>query len=151
MRRGLVLAALALVLGTVGARSRELGHGVHPQRRLHLRHDNFSPLVIIPERRLPRLLDQPDVPLMPLPPPRGPVEAGSPLPSGFTMTLVRGAEDPPASDAELGRPREVARKIAACWSPPIFDGPPAEISLRLQFSKAGQVIGKPRVTYVAAP
>jgi hypothetical protein len=33
----------------------------------------------------------------------------------------------------------------------VFDGAPAEITLRLQFSKAGRVVGEPRVTYVAAP
>jgi hypothetical protein len=67
------------------------------------------------------------------------------------MTLVRGAEAAPDADVELGRPRDVARRIAACWRPPSLSGPPAEITLRIQFSKYGRVIGEPRITYVAAP
>ncbi|GEM_PF-2596845 len=78
-------------------------------------------------------------------------EPMAPLPSGFTMTLVQGSEAAPGADVELGRPRDVARRIAACWNPPHFEGPPAEITLRMQFSKTGRVIGEPRITYVAAP
>ena len=152
VRRGFALAAVALLLATGSSAARGVSHVRHAPRVPHVRHvHGLTPFVVIPERRQPRLLHQRNVPLMPLPPSGGFVDPGGPLPSGFTMTLVRGAEPAPAADAELARPREIARRLAACWSPPNFDGPPAEITLRLQFSKAGRVIGEPKVTYVAAP
>lgn len=74
-----------------------------------------------------------------------------PLPSGFVMTVVRGAETAPSPETMLERPRDIARRIVACWQPPFVAGDPVEITLRLQFARSGNIIGEPRVTYVSAP
>jgi hypothetical protein len=53
--------------------------------------------------------------------------------------------------ADIDHPRDVARRLAACWSPPEEkDGVAPEVTLRLQFSRSGAVIGEPRITYVRA-
>ena len=54
-----------------------------------------------------------------------------------------------AQRGELGNsdnlPSDVARSIAACWSPP-HEGD--EITLRMSFRRDGSVFGKPRITYL---
>ena len=49
-------------------------------------------------------------------------------------------------------PRDIAERIAQCWAAPRTDPPQMiEVTVRLSFSRAGSVIGEPRVTYVHAP
>jgi hypothetical protein len=151
--RGPVLACALLACqpaNVVAARDGNLDRPSRPHR-LHLRRDVPAPFFVPPERELLPPLPEP----LP-PPPTGVPRAGpsapiGPLPSGFTMTLTQGAEPDPDRDAAIGKPRDIARRLAACWSPPDTEGAPAEITLRLQFSKAGRIIGTPRVSYVAAP
>ncbi len=69
-----------------------------------------------------------------------------PLPSGFVMT-VRKPDGAPLAQAELHRPREIAERIAECWSPAVATG---DVTIRAQFSRDGAVIGEPRVTHVGA-
>jgi hypothetical protein len=68
----------------------------------------------------------------------------SPLPSGFVMT-IRKPDGAPLADAELHRPREIAERIAECWSPAAETD---DVTIRAQFSRGGTVIGEPRVTHV---
>jgi len=52
----------------------------------------------------------------------------------------------------INLPREVSGQIARCWAPPQTDGPYVlEVTVRLSFSRAGEVIGAPRVAFIKAP
>jgi hypothetical protein len=123
-RRRMILAALMLTCATAPAIA------VTSLSQRHWRRHNGVPPLPFPELLHPQ--DQ------------------LPLPSGFTMTLVHGAEAAPDASATLERPRDVARRLSACWSPPAVAGDPAQVTVRLQFSKSGQIIGEPRFTYVSA-
>jgi len=69
-----------------------------------------------------------------------------PLPSGFVMT-IRKSDGLPLAEAPLHRPREIAQRIAECWSPAAATD---DVTIRAQFSRDGAVIGEPRVTHVGA-
>jgi hypothetical protein len=72
-----------------------------------------------------------------------------PLASGFVMTVTKSDRDNRDNRYALSRPRDVAERIASCWNPPRSDAKEdREVTLRLQFSRNGTVIGKPQVTYV---
>jgi hypothetical protein len=69
-----------------------------------------------------------------------------------TKILSRDAKtnDAPAT-SEIGRPRQAAEQLAACWSPPVPErGNTVEITIRFGFDKSGLVQGSPLVTYVKA-
>ena len=72
--------------------------------------------------------------------------------SGFVMTVTkRGSGFDEAGRDAVARPRDIAERLAACWRPPAPQSrEPREITLRLQFSASGTVIGAPRITYVKA-
>ncbi len=70
-----------------------------------------------------------------------------PYGSGFVLTATKTREA--GENMAVARPREVAERIAECWHPPA-SSTPGEITLRLQFSARGDVIGQPRITYVKA-
>jgi hypothetical protein len=58
-----------------------------------------------------------------------------------------GADEPP-----INLPGQISSRIVRCWTPPQTDTPQAiEVTVRLSFSRAGAVIGAPRVTFVKAP
>ena len=75
------------------------------------------------------------------PPPPAVVWPGG-LP-GFTMTIRRDPDE--RVRGSLSRARQVGEHLAACWRPPAAG---AEVTVRVSFNRAGQVIGGPRVTYV---
>jgi hypothetical protein len=71
-----------------------------------------------------------------------------PLPEGFTITIVK--KDAPAvsADATIDKPRDVANRLATCWTPPEAHGSdPREVTIRASFSRSGVVLGEPRITY----
>jgi hypothetical protein len=124
------LALLSLMLGLVGTSGAEA--------RVHVR----------------QYLQQP----LPDASPYTPGEDFPSLPSGFTMTVTRlvGGDDEPdrdqnrdRSDRPLNTGRDVADQLSACWTPPPLPGKDAsvETTLRLSFTRAGAVIGTPRITY----
>jgi hypothetical protein len=76
------------------------------------------------------------------PPPAVVPPAGLP---GFTMTIRRDPDN--FAPGALSRARQVGEHLAACWRPPA-DG--VEVTVRVSFNRAGEVIGERRVTYVKA-
>ena len=72
----------------------------------------------------------------------------APAPSGFVMDVVKTGAATDANET-IRRPRDVAERLAACWTPPDGDGR-REITLRLQFAASGKTIGEPRISYVNA-
>ena len=73
---------------------------------------------------------------------------------GLVMSFVPSARGAPADKpdaAPLDRLNEVPKRLAACWLPPRFESENLEITVRLQFARDGNIIGRPRVTYVKAP
>ena len=99
--------------------------------------------------------------------PFGPYPAGRSLPAGpyppgpFRM-LPEGMLleiDPPDPSitvpAKLNRYREVGDFLRSCWAPPAAPAGAApgsrEVTLRLGFSRSGEVLGQPRVTYSQPP
>ncbi len=75
-----------------------------------------------------------------------------PYPTGFVMTIVKRPDlDDRLAHRSLDRAREVAERLAECWTPPTAsNSAKREITLRLAFSRVGALIGPPRVTYVDA-
>lgn len=77
-----------------------------------------------------------------------------PIGGGFVMHAQKQSvsADTPSSGAgdELNLPREVPDKIIACWRPPTNPGSALEVTVRMSFSRTGEVIGQPRITYVKA-
>jgi hypothetical protein len=79
-----------------------------------------------------------------------------PLAGGMTMTETRllpgELQSGNGPDSPLiGRPKQAADRLAACWSPPAPPrGDTVEITLRFGFDRSGAIMGAPRVTYVKA-
>ena len=121
-RRRAIAAALAFFAGTAAAGA------VTPYGfERHLRHRNHEPRLPHPEILRPD--DEP------------------PLSSGFVMTIAKPAQGAASlAGGDLNLPRDVAQRLAECWNPPAGDD--NEITVRVQFSRDGKVIGQPRVTYV---
>ncbi len=54
-------------------------------------------------------------------------------------------------ESPINLPGQISSRIVRCWTPPQTDTPQAiEVTVRLSFSRAGAVIGVPRVTFVNA-
>lgn len=85
-----------------------------------------------------------------------PQPALPPVGGGFTMqaqklnTASASSPSPDASDDQLNLPRDVPDRIVACWQPPSNPTGDLEVTVRMSFSRAGEVIGEPRITYVKA-
>ncbi len=130
------LAALAiLIAGPAAAQSRlplpDLGTVAPLRGTAHPRLDELN-------TAHPPLVRQDDLREPDLTPPRGP---GPALPSTLVAT-VRASQ--PASRETVGRLRDLAPALRACWDPP---GGRGEITLRLAFRRDGRVLGEPRVTW----
>lgn len=101
--------------------------------------------------------------------PQGSLIRPSPIPyigGGFIMqgtkkpadaTPVTGPQSQvqtPSGDAEqervINKPNGIPRRILACWSPPAGSPSDVEVTVRLTFSRTGDIVGQPRVTYVKA-
>jgi hypothetical protein len=50
----------------------------------------------------------------------------------------------------IDRPNGIPQHILACWSPPAGPSGDVEVTVRISFSRAGDIVGQPRVTYVKA-
>jgi len=136
-----------------------------PEQTAHRRHYGTIPS---PTRHLGEIRPRQDR-LGTLRGPQGSLIQPSPIPyigGGFIMqgTKKPGDATPamgpqsqaqaPAGDAEQGRaidkPNAIPQRILACWSPPAGSSGDVEVTVRLSFSKTGDIVGKPRVTYVKA-
>ncbi len=52
----------------------------------------------------------------------------------------------------INLPGQIGERLAQCWQTPETEPPQIiEVTVRLSFSRAGAVIGKPRVTFIRAP
>ncbi|MDP2357601.1 MAG: hypothetical protein Q8M31_16280 [Beijerinckiaceae bacterium] len=81
---------------------------------------------------------------VPAPYPRGQTpRPPSGVSQGYTMTINRAGIA--MATGALSRPRQLGEHLAACWEPPAAG---SEVSVRVSFSRSGEVIGSPRVTYV---
>jgi len=103
-------------------------------------------------------------PAVPPPPPSRATPAPAPYPGGklggerrnypqgFTMTIERpaGERAPPGGGESrtIKEPRDIARQIARCWTPP-GARTASEVTIRLSFTRTGAVMSAPRVTYVS--
>jgi hypothetical protein len=72
----------------------------------------------------------------------------------MTMTIDKTLSDKADSDPKQASrpivlPRQAARQLAACWTPPLPErGDTVEVTLRFAFDRAGSVLWPPRITYV---
>ncbi len=88
-----------------------------------------------------------------------------PLPGGMTITIDKALSAKPESKPQAGKPdgqsqrddkpialpRQAARQLANCWSPPLPPrGDTVEVTLRFGFNSGGSVLWPPRITYVKA-
>ncbi len=122
-RRAAAVLAVLVMAGDAACAATPPGFDARLRRR------NHEPLLPHPE-----ILHPQDIP---------------PLPSGFTMTIAASGDGGAAlAEKPLQLPREVARRLLECWNPPT--GKTGEITVRVQFSRSGAVIGEPRVSYIKA-
>jgi hypothetical protein len=76
------------------------------------------------------------------------------LPQGMTMTIDKIFSDkadagPKPASHSIVLPRQAARQLAACWTPPLPErGDTVEVTLRFAFDRGGSVLWPPRITYV---
>jgi hypothetical protein len=102
-------------------------------------------------------------PALPPPPPSRATPAPTPYPGGtlgggrrdypqgFTMTIERpasGRAQPGGESRTIKEPRDIARQIARCWTPPEARTA-SEVTIRVSFTRAGALMSPPRVTYVS--
>jgi len=75
------------------------------------------------------------------------------MPAVLALMFAAGARAQPGADEpSINFPGQISSRIVRCWTPPQTDTPQAiEVTVRLSFSRAGAVIGVPRVTFVKAP
>jgi hypothetical protein len=60
-------------------------------------------------------------------------------------TQAQSSANPP-----INRPEEVPARLSRCWTPPLTDKA-IMVTVRLSFTRAGAVIGEPRIAFVKAP
>ncbi|MDF2115364.1 hypothetical protein PY365_07275 [Roseiarcaceae bacterium H3SJ34-1] len=166
MRRICTFALHGLVMTTfmvAGAQAQTT-----PEQTAHRRHYGTIPS---PTRHLGEIRPRQDR-LGTLRGPQGSLIQPSPIPyfgSGFVMQATKKppdaapaataqAQSPPESPSQpsknagyppIDRPNGIPLRILACWSPPTSSGE-MEVTVRLSFSRAGEVVGQPRITYVKA-
>jgi hypothetical protein len=66
---------------------------------------------------------------------------------------LQGSSQPPSTTAEyapIDRPNGSPQRIVSCWSPPGGSSDDVEVTVRLSFSRTGDIVGQPRITYVKA-
>jgi hypothetical protein len=75
------------------------------------------------------------------------------MPAALALTFAGTARaQSEADEPSINLPGQISSWIVRCWTPPRTDPPQAiEVTVRLSFSRAGAVIGAPRVTFVKAP
>jgi hypothetical protein len=89
----------------------------------------------------------------------GPTQPCAPFllyPPGQDLRLTipsRGAEDNAGrrSDDRINTLRELFAALRACWTPPPLDEarPGMELTIRFAFDRSGNIMGKPRFTYIS--
>ncbi|MDH7795915.1 MULTISPECIES: hypothetical protein [unclassified Beijerinckia] len=77
-----------------------------------------------------------------------------PIGGGFVMQAEKpqdGAQAAPEDgNGRLNMARDIPDHILSCWRPPSNTLGDLEVTVRMSFSKIGDLIGEPRVTYVKA-
>ena len=160
------LLVLATVVTAAGARAQTTPEQTLHRQTWHRRHYGAIPH---PTRHLGEIRPRQDR-LGTLRGPQGSLIRPSPTPyfgSGFVMQATKKPPDiAPAADSPaqysrressqagqtplIDRPNGVPRRILSCWSPPAHAKGDLEVTVRVSFSKVGDIIGMPRVTYVKA-
>jgi len=165
MRRICPFALLALMTAmvTVGAQAQTT-----PEQTAHRRHYGTIPS---PTRHLGEIRPRLDR-LGTLRGPQGSLIQSSPMPyigSGFVMQVTkqppdsaqtaaqaqdatRGSAQDPSKQPDyppIDKPNGIANRIMTCWLPPT-SAAEMEVTVRVSFSRSGEVVGQPRITYVKA-
>src|ERR1700688_1320127 len=52
-----------------------------------------------------------------------------------------------AEPAQVNTIREVIARLSSCWKPPSVAHPDIDITVVLSFNPAGEILGRPRITY----
>ncbi len=67
------------------------------------------------------------------------------------LPLVLFATPARAEDGQVNTIREAFARLYSCWRPPpLSRANPIDITVRLSFNRAGQILGHPRITYESA-
>jgi hypothetical protein len=156
------LLAFALTVTAAGALAQTT-----PEQTAHRRHYGTIPS---PTRHLGEIRPRLDR-LGTLRGPQGSLIQPSPIPyigSGFVMQVTKtppdaapmataqaqGASQGPAREAPkqpdyppIDKPNGIAHRIMTCWLPPTSDTE-MEVTVRVSFSRTGDIVGQPRITYV---
>ena len=53
----------------------------------------------------------------------------------------------PAQPAQVNTIRDVYERLRTCWKPPPLAHPDIDITVIVSFNRAGQILGRPRITY----
>jgi hypothetical protein len=53
----------------------------------------------------------------------------------------------PAQPAQVDTIRDVYERLRTCWKPPPLAHPDIDITVIVSFNRAGQILGRPRITY----
>jgi len=53
----------------------------------------------------------------------------------------------PAQPAQVNTIRDVYERMRTCWRPPALAHPDIDITVIVSFNRAGQILGRPRITY----
>jgi len=158
------LLVFAMTVMTVGAQAQTT-----PEQTAHRRHYGTIPS---PTRHLGEIRPRQDR-LGTLRGPHGSLIQPSPIPyigGGFIMQGTKKPADaaaaigpqsqlqPPGSSqqpprteyAPIDKPNGIPQRIISCWSPPASSSGDVEVTVRISFSSAGDIVGQPRITYVKA-
>jgi len=52
-----------------------------------------------------------------------------------------------AEPAQVNTIREVIARLSSCWKPPSGAHPDIDITVVVSFNRAGEILGRPRITY----
>ena len=158
-----IIAGLTIALATDGALAQALRPA--PARPfVHHRRPFRVPPPFILNNAPPAPAPEPFVPSEPSFEPSAPMslpplDYGAPSPplaGGITITETRLLPSEPQSgngpdSPSIGRPKQAADRLAACWSPPAPPpGDTVEVTIRFGFDRTGAIMGAPRITYVKA-
>ena len=67
------------------------------------------------------------------------------------LSLVLFASLAQAEDGQVNTIKELFERIRSCWQPPpVARANPIDITVMLSFNRAGQILGKPRITFESA-
>ena len=68
-----------------------------------------------------------------------------------TVPLVMWSAPASSEDAQVNTIKETIERIYTCWrAPPLSRANPMDITVIVSFNRAGQILGKPRITFESA-